>query len=202
MRRRPLPSAAAIAVAVALAACGSAPAATSAEPSSEPPSTAAPSAAGSSAPPTSSAPRPSPTSSAALADQLDFSLPGVGGGTVDGSTLGGRDVLVWFWAPWCPTCRAEGPAIAKIAADYRGRVSVLGLGGLSQDTGAMRDFVAQTGTDGFPQAADTAGEVWAAFGVTSQYDFALVDDSGAVEVIRGPVDPDTLRSRLDALVAS
>ena len=137
-----------------------------------------------------------------LAPQLDFSLPGVTGGTVEGADYAGKPLLVWFWAPWCPTCRSEGPAVAELAADYAGKVDVLGLGGLSDDTGAMREFVDQTGTDGFAQAADVRGEVWKAFGVTSQLDWALVDGAGNVEVVRGPLDPDELRSRLDRLAAS
>ena len=31
---------------------------------------------------------------------LDFSLPDLNGGQVDGAELVGRDVVLWFWAPW------------------------------------------------------------------------------------------------------
>jgi hypothetical protein len=31
---------------------------------------------------------------------LDFSVPAVGGGQVDGAALAGGDVALWFWAPW------------------------------------------------------------------------------------------------------
>ncbi|HUH07685.1 MAG TPA: hypothetical protein VML96_07755 [Egibacteraceae bacterium] len=32
--------------------------------------------------------------------RLDFSLPDVRGGQVEGAELAGKDVALWFWAPW------------------------------------------------------------------------------------------------------
>ena len=48
---------------------------------------------------------PEPTSgpaatAAAEAAPLDFSAPGVMGGRIDGADLAGRDLALWFWAPW------------------------------------------------------------------------------------------------------
>jgi hypothetical protein len=31
---------------------------------------------------------------------LDFSVPAVGGGQVEGAALAGPDAALWFWAPW------------------------------------------------------------------------------------------------------
>jgi thioredoxin 1 len=36
-------------------------------------------------------------------------------------------VLVDFWAPWCPPCRMIAPYVDELAAEWAGRVKVLGL---------------------------------------------------------------------------
>jgi hypothetical protein len=43
---------------------------------------------------------PPPPASSDAAELLDFTAPLVGGGTVRGAELAGRDLAIWFWAPW------------------------------------------------------------------------------------------------------
>ncbi|MEX2619227.1 MAG: hypothetical protein WD250_03310 [Egibacteraceae bacterium] len=43
---------------------------------------------------------PAPPGDAPLAEGLDVTLPAVGGGQVVGAELAGRDLALWFWAPW------------------------------------------------------------------------------------------------------
>ncbi|MDH2393959.1 redoxin family protein, partial [Streptomyces sp. HNM0663] len=35
----------------------------------------------------------------------------------DAKTLAGKPAVLWFWAPWCPTCKGQAAETAKVAAD-------------------------------------------------------------------------------------
>ena len=58
----------------------------------------------------------------AVPDQLQFTSTTLDGTPFDGADLAGRPAVFWFWAPWCPNCRAEAPQVAA-AADSLGIVA-------------------------------------------------------------------------------
>ncbi|MEV6315693.1 redoxin family protein [Streptomyces sp. NPDC051776] len=116
----------------------------------------------------------------------------------DGSTLAGKPVALWFWAPWCGTCRGQAPQAAALARTYRGKVHVVGIAGLDT-TGPMKSFVSSTNVSGFPHVADERGAVWKKFGITQQSSFVLLDEKGEVVhsgVPTGPGELDGLVSKL------
>jgi thiol-disulfide isomerase/thioredoxin len=43
------------------------------------------------------------------------------GGMVSLEELRGKVVMLDFWATWCPPCKAEMPALVKLAKEYEGR---------------------------------------------------------------------------------
>ncbi len=131
---------------------------------------------------------------------LGFSGTTLDGPALNASTLAGKPVVLWFWTPWCTTCRAEGPHVAEIAGEYRGRVTFLGVPGRGE-VDAMRGFVADTGTGGFAHVADTSGELWTRFGVVSQPSFVFVDRSESAQRFVGHLDREQLRAAVDQLTA-
>jgi thiol-disulfide isomerase/thioredoxin len=52
-----------------------------------------------------------------LAPEIDFT-EALGEAPASLSALRGRPVLLFFWAHWCGDCRAQAPAVARIAAKY------------------------------------------------------------------------------------
>ncbi|WP_156727614.1 TlpA family protein disulfide reductase [Streptomyces apocyni] len=134
--------------------------------------------------PAASAPS-SPGQTPSAATGQDLPVPGtlsfkgttIDGKPFDGATLAGKPTVLWFWAPWCPTCRAQAPETAKVAKDFAGKANIVGVAGLDKKD-AMRDFVASTKTDGFPQLADEKGDVWKKFKITQQSVYVILDKEG------------------------
>lgn len=145
-----------------------------------------------------SAGNPSGTPTVAVPETLRFTARTVDGQPFDGATLAGKPAVFWFWAAWCPRCRAAADDVAAAHRDNASRVNFVGVAGLGSGEGAMRDFVRDRGIGGFPNLADDAGEVWRRFGVTSQEYFVILDSAGKV-AHSGALSPADLRERVAAL---
>lgn len=125
---------------------------------------------------------------------LDFSAVDLDGAPVTGVE---GPVVLWFWAPWCPICRGEAPAVVK---EVEASPDVTFIGVASRDeVSAMKDFVAETGVGGFQHLADVDGEIWARFGVTSQPAMAFISSDGEVKVVPGAMAPQDVMARVAEL---
>lgn len=125
----------------------------------------------------SSAPAQAGAGTAAVPKALRFTGTTVDGKPFDAATLAGKPTVLWFWAPWCPTCKAQGPETAKVADRFQGQAHVIGVAGLDK-TKAMKDFVADTGVGAFPNLADEAGDIWKKFEITQQSVYVILDKDG------------------------
>ena len=110
------------------------------------------------------------------------------------SDFAGKTLLVNFWASWCIPCRAEMPALDKLAAQQNGPDFMvlpinldLGAGGLDK----ARAFIASGGWTNLPLYADSSFEAFkrlqteaVATGLPSSL---LLDKKGCeIGVLQGP----------------
>lgn len=120
-----------------------------------------------------------------VAAQLNFTATDVATGkTVDGTSLAGKDTILWFWASWCPICQSEAPSVAAAAAQLPDGVTLIGIPGRS-DVASSQGFVRGYGLGTFDHWYDDDGSIWSAFGVPTQPAFALINDDGTVQTIPG-----------------
>lgn len=132
--------------------------------------------------------------------QLDFTAQTLDGRAFSGSSLNGRPAVLWFWAPWCPICQKDAPLVARVAAAYPA-VTFVGVGARDQ-LGALQQFTAKYGVDGFTELNDADAAVWARFGVTRQPAYAFISPDGQVEVVKGSLPEAELSARVQALTQS
>ncbi|MGB3185144.1 MAG: redoxin family protein [Ornithinimicrobium sp.] len=121
---------------------------------------------------------------------LSFSATTLEGEAFDGEQLAGKPSVLWFWAPWCPTCRAQAPAVSELATEYDGEVNVVGVGGAavaSEIEGVAEDI------DGPTHLIDEPGEVWQHFEITAQSTYVIVDADGEVVIDGEFLSDDELR---------
>lgn len=74
----------------------------------------------------------------------DFTAVTVDGETFEGASIEGEPAVLWFWAPWCPTCAAQAPDVNAMADAYRDEVAIIGVGGMD-DAEALPEFIERTG---------------------------------------------------------
>ncbi len=130
-------------------------------------------------------------------EQFRFTAETVDGNDFAGASLVGKPAVLWFWAPWCPTCQREAPMIAESARDHPD-VTFVGVAALDE-VPAMQGFVTRYDVGLFPHLADLDGSVWRRFGVTAQPAFAFIGADGSVEVVKGTLSEDDLSTRISAL---
>lgn len=128
---------------------------------------------------------------------LNFTATTLDGERFDGSTLTGKPAVLWFWAPWCATCRAQSPNVADLAQKYDGRVAVVGVGSL-----ASEDAIDDVASD-IPHVlhlVDPDAKVWSHFRVEAQSTYTVIGANGEI-VSEGFLDDAELNELVAVLAA-
>ena len=123
-----------------------------------------------------------------------FTATTLGGDEFTSGELQGRPSVLWFWAPWCTTCRAEAPQIAAAASALGSDVEIIGVGALGP-VSDMEAFVDDTDLAELRHLADEDALVWADFGVAAQPAFAFIGADGSLEIVQGSLGADQIIER-------
>ena len=107
----------------------------------------------------------------------DISFIDMNGDTKKLSDYRGRVILLNFWASWCPPCRAEMPAMAKLSEVLDGHEFVM-LPVNVQESGDMVESFIDEFDIGFPVYLDLNGDAAGAVGVTALPTSLLIDRNG------------------------
>jgi thiol-disulfide isomerase/thioredoxin len=189
-RRRTAGALLAVVLATPLAACGA-----DAGSTAPPPGTNAPAPVTTTSTPTGTPPA---TASAPVPEQLRFTAQTTDGQSFSGESLAGKKAVLWFWAPWCPKCRAEAPRVAAAAQAGAGKITFVGVAA-QDDLPAMQKFVTDYKVGGFTHVADLDAAIWTRFGVTQQPAYAFIGSDGKVDVVKQQLSESALTERLGAL---
>ncbi|MBV8731123.1 MAG: TlpA family protein disulfide reductase [Acidobacteriia bacterium] len=132
----------------------------------------------------------------------------------DLASLKGHPVILFFWAHWCPDCKADAPIIAEERKRFASRgLTVVGptrlygyaAGGDPATPAAEKQYIEQirqkyyAALDGMPTPINTAN--FDAYGASTTPTLVLLDRAGIVRLYHpGAMSAAELESKLQALV--
>jgi peroxiredoxin len=131
----------------------------------------------------------------------DFSLETLDGGTLTLRDLQGQIVLVNFWATWCPSCRAEMPAIQGVYEQYRDQGFTVLAVDIRESDAQVAAFAGELGLT-FPILMDRSGHVFDLYRVKALPSSFFVDQSGIIRevTIGGPMARAFVESQVMSLL--
>lgn len=107
--------------------------------------------------------------------------------------------LVNFWASWCAPCRVEHPLVKALGESG---VEVIGIN-YKDDPAAALGFLKEMGDPYAKVGADTTGRTaldWGIYGVPET--FVIGPDGSVVLRFPGPLDPNTVETRIKPAIAA
>ncbi|HBY97074.1 MAG: TlpA family protein disulfide reductase [Ardenticatenaceae bacterium] len=131
----------------------------------------------------------------------DFTLDRLGGGQTALADVQGQAVLLNFWATWCPPCRAEMPAIQRVANEYTADGLAVLLVNQGEEPGTISRYLDSIGVTA-PVVLDRDGAVGLEYRVRALPTTFFIDREGIIRdvTIGGPMSEAFLRSRIEPLL--
>lgn len=131
----------------------------------------------------------------------DFSLTRFDAGeTLTLSNLQGQPVILDFFASWCPSCRAEAPALQGFWQEYQDEGILLVGVALNDSPQGLQDFKDEFFLT-YPLGLDETGEIATMYRVSSIPTFVFIDRAGRIaKVVVGMMSAETMASEAEALL--
>ena len=128
-----------------------------------------------------------------------FEVTALDGTRFNLDAMGGRVVLIDFWATWCGPCNAELPNVKRIAKDFAGEPLVILSVSWDSDDAKWRQFI-QKNEMTWMQYRDADHSLSNAFGVDAIPHYFVIDTDGGLttELVGSGSD---VEGRLKKLVA-
>ncbi|MBI3655073.1 MAG: redoxin domain-containing protein [Acidobacteria bacterium] len=130
----------------------------------------------------------------------DFELKTLDGRVIRLSNFAGKAVLVNFWAPWCPPCRAETPAFVRVHEKYKSAgLVVIGVG-VQTNPDDVQEFVQKFGMT-YLVGIEAGGQIsdrYGIFGIPASFLFA--PDGQLYQKFEGYTDEGSLESKIKKLL--
>jgi peroxiredoxin len=112
-----------------------------------------------------------------------FTLTSSAGEQISLDDMGGKVVLLDFWATWCGPCKETLPEIQRVASKFTGQPLVVISISSDKDEAAWKTFVARNQMT-WPQYRDADGALSRAYGVSSIPRFFTIDTDGALQSVK------------------
>ena len=122
-------------------------------------------------------------------------------GTFDLSAKAGKPVVVNFWFPSCPPCKAELPDMQAAYEKYKGRVEFVGVQQTGLDSAAAGSQFWDDLNITFPAFPDQGAKVQAAYKVNSYPTTVFLDKNhNIVRKWTGLIDAAHLEENIQAIL--
>ncbi len=110
----------------------------------------------------------------------DFVLKDLTGKEVSLSSLKGKNVLLNFWATWCPYCRKERNHLNMIHAEYGERGLAIISVSIDRSIETVKNYMKKNPSE-FPVLSDSDGTVAALYNIAGLPTSYFIDEEGIVK---------------------
>ncbi|HYG60395.1 MAG TPA: thiol-disulfide oxidoreductase ResA [Symbiobacteriaceae bacterium] len=129
----------------------------------------------------------------------DFELKTIDGTSYKLSDLKGKTVMLNFFATWCPSCRAEMPAMEEVYKEYKDKDFIILAVDLNESDLAIRSFTEKFGLT-FPIIVDKDDRVSRTYEIVNLPTSYFIDKTGVVrERVLGEMRKEQMRAIIEKI---